>query len=174
LDRGALTIKSKIWVVVLIGLLITSVLVLVGCENPDPQDDPPIPVEYSESDFYGTWAESSTSGPYLYLTKSNFNWDNRFQMSISSWTKVSCNVDTVGGVYMPDWKNSIDCSYKITGIVTNNTLSNNGSSAGYNKVGQAQTLYLHLDCFGPTSDNKCIDWSSSVSKIYEWNQYFFK
>jgi len=165
--------KGKVLAAALIMLLILSELILAGCEYSDPFEDPPIPAEFSESDFYGTWSHSS-DGPYLWITENMFNWDNRFQMDIKSWTKVSCDVSIVGGVSNPEWKNSIDRSYKITGIVNYNSLYNNGSSAGYKTTGQSQTLYLHLGCFGPTRDNKCIDWSASSTNIYEWNQYFFR
>jgi len=165
--------KSKILAAALIMLLILTELILAGCEYSNPWNDPPIPEEFSESDFYGTWADSS-AGPYLWITKDTFNWANRFQMNINSWTKVSCDVSIVGGVSNPEWKKSIDRSYKITGTVTYNSLFNNGSSAGYKTTGQAQTLYLHLDCFGPTRDDKCLDWSASATNVYEWNQYFFK
>jgi hypothetical protein len=160
--------KSKILIVVFIGLLITGGLVLAGCEYDNPWGDPPVPpVAYSEPDFYGKWAETTTGGYYLNLTKGMFNWSNRFQMSISSWTKVSCDVDNVYGVSNPEWKKFINCSYKITGTVTNNTLNNNGSSAGYKTAGQTQTLYLHL------SNTKRLDWSASATRIYEVNQYYF-
>jgi len=166
--------KRKVLATTLIMLLILSGLFLAGCEYSNPWHDPEIPAEFSESDFYGTWSQSS-DGPYLWITENEFNWANRFQMDINSWTKVSCDVSIVNGVPDKEWKKSVDRSYKITGIVTYNTLNNNGSSSGYKTTGQSQTLYLHLDYFGPTRDNKCIAWGASAVYIdFESNQYFFR
>jgi hypothetical protein len=68
-----------------------------------------------------------------------------FEMSITNWEKVPCEVSLWGGVPWPEFTESISLSYRITGMVVKNI---NLTDTGYQKEGSTQNLYLHLRFLG--------------------------
>jgi hypothetical protein len=138
--------KSKI----LILTLIASCVSLAACDDtPSNQEDGPKPA--TQSDFIGTWGTDYITAN---IAVNKFGFVNRaripnivFEMNVSNWEKVPCEVTfvkEVKGKDVPDEDLSRDwrvgkTTYKITGTVT----SNNSPYNDLANIGSTQSIYLH-------------------------------
>jgi hypothetical protein len=114
---------------------------------PDPEP------AVSKSDFMGRWRNDDssciiniTNGRFALDFTSIYAWRScSFEMSITSWEKVPCEVSLWGGAPWLEFTESISLSYKITGSVVKNINLNDN---GYQREGYTQNLYLHLRFLG--------------------------